>query len=62
MSEPAAVDFDQFSCPVPMVDYEHVLLGHGSGGTLTADLIQRVFLEGYGSEPPPALEDQATLT
>ena len=36
---------------VPLVDYEHVLLGHGSGGTLTADLIQRVFLEGYGSEP-----------
>ena len=45
-----------------MVDYEHVLLGHGSGGTLTADLIQRVFLQGYGSDPPPALEDQATLS
>ncbi len=62
MSEPAEVDFEQFSCPLPMVDYEHVLLGHGSGGTLTADLIKRVFIEGYGSTPPPALEDQATLT
>lgn len=62
MPEPAHVDFDQFSCPLPMVDHEHVLLGHGSGGTLTADLIKRVFIEGYGSSPPPALEDQATLT
>ena len=44
-----------------MADYEQVLLGHGSGGTLTADLIQRVFMQGYGSQPPPALEDQATL-
>ena len=49
MSEPAGVDFEQFSCPLPMVDYEQVLLGHGSGGTLTADLIQRVFMQGYGS-------------
>ena len=60
MSDPAGVDFDQFTCPVPRID-EHVLLGHGSGGTLTADLIQGVFLEGYGSSPPPALEDQAVL-
>ncbi len=62
MSESAGVDFEQFSCPVPRVDYEQVLLGHGSGGTLTADLIQRVFLEGYGTDPPSALEDQATFT
>ena len=63
MSEPAGIEIDveQFSCPLPMADYEHVLLGHGSGGTLTADLIRRVFLQGYGSSPPPALEDQATL-
>jgi hydrogenase expression/formation protein HypE len=62
MSETATVDFDQYSCPAPMVDYEHVLLGHGSGGTLSADLIQRVFMQGYGANPPSALEDQATLT
>ena len=61
MSESAAIDFDQYACPAPMVDYEHVLLGHGSGGTLTADLIQRVFMKGFGSQPPAALEDQATL-
>jgi hydrogenase expression/formation protein HypE len=62
MPSQTEVDVDQFSCPLPMVDYDHVLLGHGSGGTLSADLIQRVFMEGYGFDPPPALEDQATLT
>ena len=62
MSEPAALDLQGFSCPVPKADYDRVLLGHGSGGTLSAELIQRVFLDGFGAHPPPALEDQATLT
>ena len=60
MSE--SVDFSKFTCPVPMMNYQHVLLGHGSGGQLTADLIQRLFMPGLGHTTPPALEDQATLT
>ena len=59
--ETAGIDFDQLSCPAPLTDHEQVLLGHGSGGTLTADLIQRVFLQGYGRGLVPALEDQAVL-
>ena len=46
---------------MPLVDYEHVLLGHGSGGTLTGQLIERLFLPGLGYDTPPPLEDQATL-
>jgi hydrogenase expression/formation protein HypE len=53
--------FDALSCPVPRSDYEHVLLGHGSGGRLTTDLIRRLFLPGFGDEVLAALEDQATL-
>jgi hydrogenase expression/formation protein HypE len=49
------------TCPVPRSQYDHVLLGHGSGGRLTAELIQRVFLPGFVSEVLAALEDQATL-
>jgi hydrogenase expression/formation protein HypE len=49
------------ACPLPLTDYEHVLLGHGSGGKLTADLIHRVFLPAFGNETLSALEDQATL-
>src|SRR5271169_1405757 len=50
------------SCPVPKSRYDHILLGHGSGGRLTADLIQRLFVPGFGNDVLAALEDQATLT
>jgi hydrogenase expression/formation protein HypE len=49
------------SCPVPRSKYEHILLGHGSGGQLTADLIQRLFVPAFGNEVLAALEDQATV-
>jgi len=60
MSE--VIDFDQPSCPVPLSNYEHILLGHGSGGRLTADLIQRLFVPAFGNEVLSALEDQATVS
>lgn len=50
------------TCPLPKSRYEHILLGHGSGGLLTAELLQRLFLPGFGNEILSALEDQATLT
>ena len=50
------------ACPIPLTDYEHVLLGHGSGGKLTADLIQRLFLPALGNDVLDALEDQATVS
>ncbi len=50
------------TCPVPQSRYEHILLGHGSGGRLTAELIQRIFLPGFGNEILAALEDQATIS
>lgn len=50
------------SCPVPHSDPERVLLGHGSGGRLTAELIRSVFLPVLGNEVLDRLEDQATLT
>jgi hydrogenase expression/formation protein HypE len=49
------------TCPVPRSRYDEILLGHGSGGQLTADLIQRLFLPAFGNEVLAALEDQATV-
>src|SRR5438105_1610681 len=49
------------SCPLPKSQYDRILLGHGSGGRLTADLIQRLFVPGFGGEVLARLEDQATL-
>jgi hydrogenase expression/formation protein HypE len=50
------------TCPVPQSRYEHILLGHGSGGQLTAELIQRLFVPGFANDVLGALEDQATLS
>src|SRR5215831_15490106 len=56
------IQFDELTCPMPLTHYEHVLLGHGSGGRLTADLIQRLFLPAFANDVLAALEDQATVS
>jgi hydrogenase expression/formation protein HypE len=50
------------TCPTPKYDYDRILLGHGSGGGLSADLIRRVFLPAFENETLLAMEDQATLS
>jgi hydrogenase expression/formation protein HypE len=49
------------SCPVPASRYEQIVLGHGSGGRLSADLLARVILPGLGLDTTAPLEDQAML-
>jgi hydrogenase expression/formation protein HypE len=49
------------ACPLPRSSYDRILLGHGSGGLLTAELIQRLFLPAFGNDLLNALEDQATV-
>lgn len=50
------------TCPVPQSRYDRILLGHGSGGMLTAQLIHNIFLPGFGNDTLAAMEDQATLS
>jgi hydrogenase expression/formation protein HypE len=50
------------SCPLPQSQYDRVLLGHGSGGTLSYDLVRQVFVPGFGNEILASLEDQATVS
>jgi hydrogenase expression/formation protein HypE len=40
------------SCPVPLPPGEKVLLGHGSGGKLTAQLIRELFVPVLGGDGP----------
>jgi hydrogenase expression/formation protein HypE len=49
------------ACPVPVGQYDRIVLGHGSGGRLTADLVSRVFLPAFANDVLAALEDQATV-
>ena len=50
------------SCPAPFSGYDRVLLGHGSGGRLSSDLVTRLFLPAFGNDVLNRLEDQAACT
>ncbi len=49
-------------CPLPKMHHDQITLGHGSGGWLTTELINKLFLPAFDNEVLAALEDQATLT
>lgn len=49
------------SCPAPFATTDRVLLGHGSGGKMTADLIARYFLPAFRNSYLDRLDDQAVL-
>ena len=51
----------KFTCPLPISGSEHVLLGHGSGGTLSAALLRDIVMPAYTNPLLERMEDQATL-
>ena len=52
----------EMSCPTPLPARDTILLGHGSGGKLSAELIREVFLPAFGNPALSRLDDQAILT
>ena len=55
------LDFIGYTCPVPIRPTDTVVLGHGSGGTLSRDLLNRLFLPELGKAAPRALDDSAVV-
>lgn len=51
----------ELSCPTPIAAKDTVLLGHGSGGKLSAELIRDVFLPALNNPVLACLEDQAIV-
>jgi hydrogenase expression/formation protein HypE len=54
-------DFEGYSCPVPFPPGDRVVLGHGSGGRLSRELLTRLFLPALGTAAPRHLDDSAVL-
>jgi hydrogenase expression/formation protein HypE len=55
------LDFEGYTCPVPIQPRDMIVLGHGSGGKLSHDLINRLFLPELGKAAPRALDDSAVI-
>ena len=53
---------DELTCPAPLPARDQVLLGHGSGGRLSADLIRQVFLPAFQNPILARLDDQAVVS
>jgi hydrogenase expression/formation protein HypE len=49
------------SCPLPITDRKTVVLGHGSGGKLSAQLIRQMFLPAFDNPLLNRLDDQAVI-
>ena len=49
------------ACPIPITERKNIVLGHGSGGRLTAQLIHDVFLPAFDNEILRKMDDQAVL-
>lgn len=54
-------EFEGYTCPVPIQPKDTVLLGHGSGGRLSHDLLNRLFLPELGPAAPRSLDDSAII-
>jgi hydrogenase expression/formation protein HypE len=55
------LDFEGYTCPIPIQPRDVIVLGHGSGGKLSHDLINRLFLPELGKAAPRALDDSAIV-
>jgi hydrogenase expression/formation protein HypE len=57
----ARLDVATLSCPLPLSGSDRILLGHGSGGKMTAELIARCFLPAFRNEFLDKRDDQAVV-
>jgi hydrogenase expression/formation protein HypE len=49
------------ACPAPLTTRDRILLGHGSGGTLSAELVRDIFLPAFENPMLAQLNDQAVV-
>ncbi|MEV8565131.1 hydrogenase expression/formation protein HypE [Streptomyces sp. NPDC051322] len=55
------LDLSGWTCPAPLRDQPVVVMGHGGGGALSAELVDHLFAPAYGNEIMGGLADSAAL-
>jgi hydrogenase expression/formation protein HypE len=56
-----ALDFGNWVCPLPLRDYPQIVMGHGGGGKLSADLVEHLFFPAFANETLGNMSDSARL-
>jgi len=56
----SALDFEGWTCPLPLRDSPTVVMGHGGGGQLSAELVEHLFVPAFG-QPGAGNSDSAVL-
>jgi hydrogenase expression/formation protein HypE len=59
--EVATVDMDGWTCPVPLRDSPTIVMGHGGGGAMSAELVEHLFLPSFGAAADAGLGDSAVI-
>ena len=54
-------DFSNWSCPLPLVGYPAIVMGHGGGGKLGNELVEHLFLPAFRNAALENLGDAAVL-
>jgi hydrogenase expression/formation protein HypE len=49
------------ACPLPIFDHPQIVMGHGSGGKLSAELIDQVFVRRFRNPTLDRMDDQAIV-
>jgi hydrogenase expression/formation protein HypE len=54
-------DIEKLTCPLPLRDYPHIVMGHGGGGKLSTELVEHLFFPAFRNETLEKLSDAAIL-
>ena len=58
---PELAELARFTCPAPLAPRDRIVLGHGSGGRLSAELLSDVFLPLFKNPVLDRMDDQAIV-
>ncbi|WSJ19945.1 hydrogenase expression/formation protein HypE [Nocardia sp. NBC_01327] len=58
----AAIDMENWVCPMPLRDSPNIVMGHGGGGAMSGELIEHLFLPAFGSAAEAGMGDSAVIT
>ncbi len=55
------LNFENWSCPLPLRDYPNIVMGHGGGGKLSGELIEHLFVPAFHNDDLAELGDSTVL-